>query len=61
MAHVVGIPNPVFRGKLLWKEGGIERWIIETTIPRRMFDPKPEEFVYEESYSDWEYIVEIAM
>ena len=61
LAHVVGIPNPVFRGKLPWKEGDIERWTIETTIPGRMFDPNPEEFVYEESYPDWEYSVEIAM
>ena len=61
LAHTVGIPNPSFRGKLLWKEGDIERWTIETTIPGRMFDPNPEEFVYEEDYPDWEYSVEIAM
>ena len=33
LAHVVGIPNMSFRGKLLWKEGVIEGWIIETKIP----------------------------
>ena len=61
LADAVGIPKLSFRGKLLWKEGVIERWIIETKIPGRLNDPEAEEFVYEERYPDWENIVEMAM
>ena len=61
LARTVGIHSPTFRGKLIWKEGEIEKWTIETTIHRRIGDPNSEEFVYEEDYPDWEHSVEIAM
>ena len=52
LARLVELPAPSFGGKLLWKEGVIERWIIETKIPGRTDDLQAEEFVYEERYSD---------
>ena len=60
LADVVGMPKPSFRGKLLWKEGVIERWTIETRIHGRINDPEAEELDYEERYPDWENSVEMA-
>ena len=56
LARTVGISSPTFRGKLIWKEGDIEKWTIETTIHHRIGDPNSKEFVYEEDYPDWELI-----
>ena len=54
LADVVGIPKPSFRGKLLWKEGVIERWIIKTKIPGRINDPEAEEEEAPQAESDVE-------
>src|SRR5664279_4577670 len=61
LATLVGISVPKFRGKLLYKEHGIERWLIETRIPGRKDDPAAEDMVYETRYPNWECSVEIAM
>ena len=61
LAQLVGIPPPIFRGQLLYQEYGIERWLIETTIPARIDDPTTREEIYEERYPDWDMSVQVAM
>ena len=52
LATIVGIPPPTFRGQLLYRQHGMERWLIETTIPARTDDPSTREEIYEEGYPD---------
>jgi hypothetical protein len=45
----------------LYKQGEIERWLIETTLPANPEDPATHEEIYEERYPDWELSLSIAM
>ena len=61
LAALVGIPPPIFQGRLVYQEYGVERWLIKTTIPACTNDPSTQEVIYEERYPDWEVSVQLAM
>ena len=61
LAVFVGIQAPTFRGKLLCRECGLEKWQIKTTIPGRTADPEDEGMEYSEEYPDWTYSIDVAM
>jgi hypothetical protein len=57
----VGIAPPVFQGRRLYQEHGIEAWTIKTFIPGSDADPDDPDMTYTEVYPDWVNSVEIAM
>jgi hypothetical protein len=61
LATLVGIPPPVFCGKLQYKEYGMEKWLIQTTIQRRLDEDGESTMEYTEAYVDWKFSLEIAM
>jgi hypothetical protein len=60
LATLVRIPPPTFHGKIEYREGGLEKWSILTTIPACP-DYSDEPLAYTEDYPDWVYSVEVAM
>jgi hypothetical protein len=61
LAVYVGIQAPSFRGMFIWRESGLEKWRIKTTIPGCTADPEDKSMVYSEYYPDWTYYVDMAM
>ena len=57
----VGIPSPIFTGKRLYQEHGIEAWMIKTFISGSSEDPDDSDMTYTEVYPDWLNSVEIVM
>jgi hypothetical protein len=61
LATQLQIPPPVFCGKMQYKEYGLEKWLIQTTIQGRLDEEGESTMEYTEAYVDWRYSVEIAM
>jgi hypothetical protein len=61
LSTFVGIPPPVFHGKMVYREHGTEKWMIKTTIQGRMKDPDDPTIEYTDAYVDWTHSVEVAM
>jgi hypothetical protein len=58
---LVQIPPPVFCGKIQYKECGMEKWLIQTTILGTLDEDGDSTMEYTEAYMDWNFSVEIAM
>jgi hypothetical protein len=52
LATFVGIPPPVFCGKMEYKEYGMEKWLIQTTILGRLDEAEGTSMEYIEAYID---------
>ncbi|KAK1608483.1 hypothetical protein QYE76_032156 [Lolium multiflorum] len=61
LSRDVEIAPPVFQGRRLYQEHGIEAWAIKTFIPGSDADPDDLDMTYTEVYPDWINSVEIAM
>jgi hypothetical protein len=61
LATQLQIPPPVFCGKMQYKEYGMEKWLIQTTIQGRLDEEGESTMEYTEAYVDWRYSVEIAI
>ena len=61
LSTYVGILPPTFRGKMMYREHGTEKWMIKTTIPGRTQDPYDYALEYTDAYTDWTNSVEVAM
>jgi hypothetical protein len=61
LATLVQIPPPVLCGKMQYKEYGIEKWLIQTTIQGRLDEDGDSTMEYTEAYMEWNFSVEIAM
>jgi hypothetical protein len=61
LATLVEIPPPVFCGKMEYKEYGMEKWLIQTTILGRLDEAEGTSMEYTEAYFDWKFSMEIAM
>jgi hypothetical protein len=61
LATLLQIPPPVFCGKLQYKEYGMEKWLIQTTIEGRLDEDGDLTMEYTEAYVDWKFSVDTAM
>jgi hypothetical protein len=61
MSTLVGIAPQVIQGRQLYKERGMEAWMIKTFIPGSDDDPDDPNMTYSEVYPDWMNSVEIAI
>jgi hypothetical protein len=61
LTTLLQIPPPVFCGKLQYKEYGMEKWLIQTTIHGRLDEEGESTMEYTEAYVDWKFSVGIAM
>jgi hypothetical protein len=61
LATLVQIPPPVYCGKMQYKEYGMEKWLIQTTILGRLDEDGDSTMEYTEAYIDWNFSVDIAM
>jgi hypothetical protein len=52
LATLVQIPPPVFCGKIQYKEYGMEKWLIQTTILGRLDEDGDSTMEYTEAYVD---------
>jgi hypothetical protein len=52
LATLLQIPPPVFCGKLQYKEYGMEKWLIQTTIQGRLDEEGESTMEYTEAYVD---------
>jgi hypothetical protein len=48
-------------GKMEYKEYGMEKWLIQTTILGRLDEAEGTSMEYTEAYFDWKFSMEIAM
>jgi hypothetical protein len=61
LATLLQIPPPVFCGKLQYKEYGMEKWLIQTTIQGRLDEEGESTMEYTEAYVEWKFSMGIAM